>query len=415
MTLPERLAELATFGATAEGIDRALFTPPEHEARERFAAWAREGGLHVEQDHAGNVFARLAGRAPGAPVQCGSHLDTVRNGGAYDGAYGVVGGLEALRRIAASGEPPARALEVVAWAGEEGSRFPLGCLGSAVYAGLTPYDEAAVLVADDGETFASALRGPSGLLSGVPVRDGFPPPAAYVELHIEQGPVMEREGARLGIVSAIAGQRRFRVRVDGVAGHSGTVPMNGRADALCAAADLVLAVEAAARAQEDTVATVGHLNVEPNQTNIVPGRVVLRIDLRSIDDARIAAVERTVRAEAAEVAERRGVRVTFDVLEARAAVPMETRMRLLVRAACLERDPNAIEIASGAGHDAMCIAQIAPAAMIFVPSIGGRSHVGDERTAPADLELGVEALAATLLAVAASGVGSSGETGASNG
>jgi allantoate deiminase len=414
MTLHERLAELATFGATAEGIDRALFTPPEREARERFTAWAREDGLHVEQDRAGNVFARLGGRAAGAPVQCGSHLDTVRNGGAYDGAYGVVGGLEALRRIAVSGEAPARALEVVAWAGEEGSRFPLGCLGSAVYAGLTSYDEAAALVADDGETFASALRGPSGLLDGVPVRDGFPPPAAYVELHIEQGPVMEREGARLGIVSAIAGQRRFRVRVDGVAGHSGTVPMNGRADALCAAADLVLAVEAAARAQEDTVATVGHLNVEPNQTNIVPGRVVLRIDLRSIDDARIAAVERTVRAEAAEIAVRRGVHVTIEVLEARAAVPMETRMRLLVRAACLERDPNAIEIASGAGHDAMCIAQIAPAAMIFVPSIGGRSHVGDERTAPADLELGVEALGATLLAVAASGVGSSGEAGASN-
>ena len=415
MTLHERLAELATCGATVEGIDRALFTAAERDARERFVAWARGDGLDVEQDRAGNVFAQLAGRAAGAPVQCGSHLDTVRNGGAYDGAYGVVGGLEALRRIAAAGEPPPRALEVVAWAGEEGSRFPLGCLGSSVYAGLTPYGEAAALVADDGETFASALRGPSGLLAGVPVRDGFPAPAAYVELHIEQGPVLEREGVRLGIVSAIAGQRRFRVRVDGVAGHAGTVPMEGRADALVAAAELVLAVEAAARAQDDTVATVGLLNVEPNQTNIVPGRVVFRIDLRSIDDARITAVERTVRAEAAEIAERRGVRVAIDVLEARAAVPMEARMRLLVQAACLERDPNAIAIASGAGHDAMCIAQIAPTAMIFVPSIGGRSHVGDERTAPADLELGVDALEATLLAAAASGIGSDGDAGASNG
>jgi hydantoinase/carbamoylase family amidase len=414
MTLHERLAELAAIGATAAGIDRALFTVPERRARERFATWARGDRLHVEQDRAGNVFARLDGRAVGPPIQCGSHLDTVRDGGAYDGAYGVVGGLEALRRIAASGEPPARALEVVAWAGEEGSRFPLGCLGSSVYAGLTPYDEAAALVADDGETFASALRGPTGLLDGVPVRDGFPPPAAYVELHIEQGPVMEREGARLGIVSAIAGQRRFRVRVDGVAGHSGTVPMDDRADALCAAAELVLAVEAAARAQVDTVATVGRLIVEPNQTNIVPGRVVLRIDLRSIDDARVASVERTVRAEGAEVAERRGVRVAIDVLEERAAVPMETRMQLLVRAACFERDPNAISIVSGAGHDAMCIAHVAPTAMIFVPSIGGRSHVGDERTAPADLELGVDALAATLLAAAASGVGSDGTAGASN-
>jgi len=403
--LHDRLAELATLGATDEGIDRALFTPAERAARERFAAWARSDGLEVEQDRAGNVFARLAAlpgaaTAGAAPVQCGSHLDTVRNGGAYDGAYGVVGGLEALRTIAASGELPPRPLEVVAWAGEEGSRFPLGCLGSAVYAGLTPYEEAAALIGDDGESFASALRGPSGLLDGVPVRDGFPPPAAYVELHIEQGPVMEREGARLGIVSAIAGQRRFRVTIDGTAGHAGTVPMNGRADALCAASEIVLAVERAALETGDTVATAGHLVVEPNQTNIVPGRVVLRIDLRSVDDGRVEAAERRIRTSAAETAACRGVRAVMETIEVRASVPMETRMRSLVRTACLERDAQAITIASGAGHDAMCVAHVAPAAMIFVPSIGGRSHVGDERTAPADLELGVDALAATLRAAA---------------
>ncbi len=209
-------------------------------------------------------------------MQCGSHLDTVRNGGAYDGAYGVVGGLAALERIAAAGEPPPRALEVVAWAGEEGSRFPLGCLGSAVYAGLTPYDELATLVGDDGVAFLDALHGPHGLLAGVPVRAGFPPPAAYLELHIEQGPVMERAGVRLGVVTAIAGQRRLRVTLDGVAGHAGTMPMPGRADALAAASELVLAVERAALEVGEAVATVGHLVVEPNQTNIVPGRVVLR-------------------------------------------------------------------------------------------------------------------------------------------
>lgn len=400
MTLLERLASLATLGATAGGIDRALFTAAERAAREQFVLWAHADGLAVEQDRAGNVFARLDGVAAGAPVQCGSHLDTVKDGGAYDGAYGVIGGLEALRRIAASGARPRRALEVVAWAGEEGSRFPLGCLGSAVYAGLTPYEDAMALVADDGETFASALRGPTGLLAGVAVRDGFPPPAAYVELHIEQGPVMEREGARLGIVSVIAGQRRFRVAVDGVAGHAGTVPMAGRSDALCAASEIVLAVERAAVEAGDTVATVGHLVVEPNQTNIVPGRVVFRIDLRSVDDGRIAATERRIRAHAAEIAAQRAVVVAIETIEARATVPMETRMRLLVRAACLALDPRAITLPSGAGHDAMCVAHVAPAAMIFVPSIGGRSHVGDERTAPDDLELGVEALAATLRAAA---------------
>ena len=413
MTIHERLAELATLGATETGIDRALFTAPERAARERFAAWARAAGLDVEQDRAGNVFARLAGAAAGPPVQCGSHLDTVRNGGAYDGAYGVLAGLEALGRIAVSGRLPARALEVVAWAGEEGSRFPMGCLGSSVYAGLTPFEEAAALVGDDGATFAAALAGPDGLLADVPVRDGFPPPAAYVELHIEQGPVLEREGARLGIVSAIAGARRFQVALDGVAGHAGTVPMGARADALCAAAELVLAVERVALEAADTVATVGHLDLEPNQTNVVPGRVVLRIDLRSVDDGRLEEAERRIRAGAAEIASRRGVGAAIERLEARAAVPMEPRMRLLARAACLERDPRAISIVSGAGHDAMCIALAAPAAMIFVPSIGGRSHVGDERTAPADLELGVEALTATLLAAAAA-VGS-GSLGAASG
>jgi hydantoinase/carbamoylase family amidase len=398
--LHERLAELAAHGATADGIDRGLFTAAEHAARALFARWASDVGLRVEQDRAGNVFARLVGLHDDAPVQCGSHLDTVKDGGAYDGAYGVVGGLEALTRIAAAGTVPPRSLEVVAWAGEEGSRFPLGCLGSSTYAGLNAYDDVAALVGDDGESFASALQGPHGLLAGVPVRDGFPPPAAYVELHIEQGPILECIGARLGIVTAIAGQRRLSVVVEGVAGHAGTIPMGDRADALCAASELVLAVEQAAIAEGETVATVGRLLVAPNQTNIVPGDVLFRVDVRSVHDAHVIALERRLRARAAEVAAARGVRIAVETLEVRDAVPMETRMRGLVRDACRPLDPRAIEIASGAGHDAMCIAQIAPTAMIFVPSIGGRSHVGNELTAPADLDLGVDALAAVLTAAA---------------
>jgi N-carbamoyl-L-amino-acid hydrolase len=398
--LHARLAELATLGATADGIDRALFTVPERAARERFAGWARAAGLRVEQDRVGNVFARLVGDDDRAPVQCGSHLDTVRNGGAYDGAYGVIGGLDALERIALSGERPPRSLEVVAWAGEEGSRFPLGCLGSAVYAGLTSYDEAAALVGDDGAAFTDALHGPGGLLDGTPVRDGFPPPAAYLELHIEQGPVMERAGVRLGVVTAIAGQRRLRVTIDGVPGHAGTIPMPSRADALCAASDLVLTVERAALDEDDAVATVGHLVVEPNQTNIVPGRVVFRVDARSVDDGQVVRIEHRLRIRAHELAVERGVRIAVEPLEVRTAVSMDAHLRTIVRAACVPLDPRAMDIASGAGHDAMCVAQVAPAAMIFVPSIGGRSHVGSERTEPADLELGVEALAAALLAAA---------------
>ncbi|MGB8265936.1 MAG: M20 family metallo-hydrolase [Candidatus Velthaea sp.] len=399
MNVVERLAELATIGATPSGIDRALFSAAEHAARERFASWARADCFAVEQDRAGNVFVRLAGREALPPVQCGSHLDTVKYGGAYDGAYGVVGGLEALRLIAARAERPRHPIEVVAWAGEEGSRFPVGTLGSSVYAGITPYAQAEALVADDGERFADAFAGPHGKLAGVPVRDGFPAPAVYLELHIEQGPVMERAGARLGVVTAIAGQRRYAVTIAGVAGHAGTIPMALRSDALAAAAELVLAVEAAARAQEDSVATVGRLVVEPNQTNIVPGAVRLRIDARSVDDARIDAMERAVGEAAERIGQARRVRVTIEPLEGRRATPMTPALRAMLRSVCDALDPAAIALPSGAGHDAMCLAQIAPAAMIFVPSIGGESHVGTERTAPADLELGVEALAAALLAV----------------
>jgi hydantoinase/carbamoylase family amidase len=402
LTLHERLADLATLGATPDGIDRALFTLPERTARERFVTWARLAGLHVEQDFAGNVFARLDGRESGPPVQTGSHLDTVRDGGAYDGATGGAAGLEVRGRTAARGARPRRALEAVAWAGEEGSRFPLGCLGSSLYAGLNAFDDVGPLVDDDGVTFFDALNGPTGLLPGVPVRDGFgfARPAAYVELHIEQGPILERAGVRLGAVTAIAGQRRFAVTVDGEAGHAGTVPMRVRADALCAASELVLAIEAAARELDDTVATVGWLKVDPNQTNIVPGRVSFRVDARSVDDARIVAVEHALRSAAERAATARGVRVEVAVIEHRAAVPMDTALRALVRERCVALDPTTLDVPSGAGHDAMCIATIAPTAMIFVPSVGGRSHVGSERTEPADLELGVDALESALLAAA---------------
>jgi hydantoinase/carbamoylase family amidase len=397
MNVHARLAELATLGAGADGIDRALFTIAEHAARRRFAGWATSAGLSVEQDRAGNVFARLAGEADLAPIVCGSHLDTVKGGGAYDGAFGVIGGLEALERLAA--QRRRRPFEVVAWAGEEGSRFPLGCLGSSAFAGLTPYAEIAALVADDGESFAAALAGPAGLLPDVPIRAAYRTPAAYVELHIEQGPILERRGVRLGAVTAIAGQRRLHVTIAGQAGHAGTVPMPGRADALCAASELVLAVERAALEVGEYVATVGWLVMEPNQTNIVPGAVRLRVDARSVDDRRVAEIEARVRSMAAQIATRRATPIGVELVELRAAAPMDAGLRTIVRSVCTALDPQCIELPSGAGHDAMCLAQIVPTAMIFVPSIGGHSHVAAEKTAPADLELGVEALAATLTAV----------------
>ena len=400
MQLNAALAELATLGASNGGIDRGLFTAAEHAARRRFAGWARELGATVDQDRCGNLFARLPGRDPALPpIQCGSHLDTVKGGGAYDGAYGVVAGLAALASIAGRGVATAHPLEVVAWAGEEGSRFPLGTLGSSVYAGLTPYDDVAALRDERGERFADAFAGPSGALAGVPVRASRELPAAYVELHVEQGPVLERAGARLGIVTAIAGQRRYAIVVSGTAGHAGTVPMSERADALAAAAEVVLAVERAPRAAGDGVATVGQLELEPNQANVVPGVVRLRVDARAGDDATIDATARAIHDACGEIAARRGVRIEVTETERRATVAMDPRLVAVVRRICRELDPAALELTSGAGHDAMCLARVVATAMIFVPSAGGRSHVGEEFTAPGDLELGARALAGVLTAL----------------
>jgi N-carbamoyl-L-amino-acid hydrolase len=407
----ERLAELAKLGAYEHGIDRGLFTPKEHAARTKFAEWARAAAFGLEQDRAGNLFARRAGRNAGAaPIVVGSHLDTVRTGGAYDGAYGVVGALCALELLNAEGTPTEHPIEAVAWAGEEGSRFPMGCLGSGAYAGLNALETVEALVGDDGVAFPSARDGASGLLKGIPVRDGFPRPAACLELHIEQGPIMERAGARLGVVTAIAGQVRCEVEIVGESGHAGTVPMIVRHDALAAAAEIALALETLARQLGECVVTVGYVVVEPNQTNVIPGRVVFRVDARSVDDDRVDRLAAGVRDECSRMEIQRGVKSHIKVLERRSAVPMDGGLRAALhetfgglRAA--QRDTHGrselkvMDISSGAGHDTMCIAMVAPAAMIFVPSAGGRSHVGSEHTSPEDLELGVEALARSIVAV----------------
>ena len=394
-----RLAELAALGRYEGGIDRGLATLPERAARERFAAWARAGGYALSQDVVGNLFARRAGTGSGAPILVGSHLDTVRTGGAYDGAYGVAGAICALRILDCENRATLHPIEAVAWAGEEGSRFPLGCLGSSVFAGLTPAGDALDLLDHEGISLRAALGSPAtGLLPDVPMK-AERRVAVYLELHVEQGPVLEAAGVTLGVVTAIAAQRRYRVVVEGASGHAGTVPMERRSDALCAAAELVLALERAARAVGEAVATVGRLTPEPNGTNVIPGRVTFSIDARSPETARIDAVEQTLHAAIAQVEQLRGVRVTLEALEIRAAAPMDPVLRAAMHRACAALGEPALDIASGAGHDAMCLARIAPAAMLFVPSIGGLSHVGQERTGERDLETGVTALAAAIVEV----------------
>jgi N-carbamoyl-L-amino-acid hydrolase len=398
-SIADDLRHLATFGATPHGIDRRLFTASDHAARAQFTAWARADGRRVTQDRTGNLFAERRGRRGAAPILTGSHLDTVPTGGPYDGAYGALAALWALRRLDRDGIETEFPLEAVAWAGEEGSRFPLGCLGSSAFAGLNDLVSLERLWDDDGVSFAAARDGENGLLRGVPLREETRAPAAYVELHIEQGPVLENRGVRLGNVTAIAGQRRFEVEVTGDSGHAGTVPMALRHDALVAAAEIVVALEAEAAANEGIVVTVGRLGVEPNQTNVIPRRVTFRVDARSIDDEVLARIGTDLVATAERIGARRGVQVAVAQIERRAAVAMDARLRCDLTEAFAALGEPALDLPSGAGHDAMCVAAIAPAAMIFVPSAGGHSHVGIEYTSPSDLDLGVVALTQAIVAI----------------
>jgi hydantoinase/carbamoylase family amidase len=394
-----RLEQLAAFGATPAGIDRRLFSAADLQARTQFAAWARDAGLTVEQDRAGNVFARRAGTRDLAPIVSGSHLDTVPTGGAYDGAYGAVGALCALEQIAAEGIATEHPLEAVAWAGEEGSRFPLGCLGSGAFAGLNDFASVDALRDADGMTFAQARESATGLLSGVPVREATIVPAGYVELHIEQGPVLEARGIRLGNVTAIAGQARYDVVATGESGHAGTVPMAMRHDALSAVAEIILALEASAARLPDSVLTIGRLVIEPNQANVIPWRVTFRIDARSVYENRLAALRTAVVETTARIGAARGVAVTTTLIEERRVASMDDALRGAVASAFAEVGEAALDMPSGAGHDAMCVATVAPSAMIFVPSAGGHSHVAGEFTSPDDCELGVRALARSIVAI----------------
>jgi hydantoinase/carbamoylase family amidase len=394
-----RLEELALLGTSERGVDRALATPQERAARELFASWARSNGYALSQDRVGNLFARRDGVAQdAAPILTGSHLDTVPTGGSYDGAYGVVGAICALELLDQRNAWTQHPVEAVAWVGEEGSRFPLGCLGSSVFANVFSLEYALGLEDARGITLHEALGSESGLLQGVPMRNGDAA-GAYLELHVEQGPVLEREGVSLGVVTAIAGQRRYRAIVEGESGHAGTVPMGQRHDALAAAAELMLAIERAAVKTGESVATVGRAVVEPNGTNVIPARVTFSVDIRSADDERIDAVERALYDASSNARSHRGVRVRIERLEARLPIPMDAAMRAAIGRAIESLGQRAIDVPSGAGHDAMCLARVAPTGMIFVPSIGGRSHVPHEATSPRDVELGIEALAASILEV----------------
>ncbi|WP_328536608.1 Zn-dependent hydrolase [Streptomyces sp. NBC_00344] len=401
--LLRRIEELGRIGRdpATGGISREGFSPADREARTYLMNEARAAGLVPAVDAAGNVVIRPRPVAHGEERQAlmmGSHLDTVVNGGRLDGAYGVLAALEVLQTFEESGIEPRYEPVAVAFANEEGALFPQPFWGSMAIAGRLaglprePADH-------HGRPLREALRLAGGDLDALGSA-GWPrgSVAAYLELHVEQGPVLERSGNRIGVVDAITGRIVLTLEVTGSAGHSGTTPMEGRRDALTAAARVVLATENLSRDRGlCRVATVGRLEAHPNTPNTIAGAVRMTVDLRDTDVWRAAAAEEALRYALRVIAESTGTRI--EVVAETRSDPVSTS-RTLQRAIENSADelglPSEV-LSSGAGHDAQMVADIAPIGMIFVPSIGGISHVPEEDTAAVDLVDGARVLLRTVL------------------
>ena len=404
--LGDAIAELAGYNDDpgAGGITREVYTATYAAALERVAEWMREAGLEVRLDAVGNLFGRWEGGEPDAPlVLTGSHVDTTLNAGRYDGVLGVLGAIEAVHLLRDRGEAPRRSIELVAWAGEE-PRFGTGCVGSRAAAGRLERADLDRLRDRDGTSMAAALRGAGFDPDRVAEAEIDPGSVhALVELHIEQGAVLEDGGEPVGVVTAIAAPHDFRLTLRGAATHAGATPMRLRRDALAGAAEAMLALERIARASPSgtTVGTVGVLRARPGAINVVPGEVELDVDVRDSDlDARALVVD-SVLAAAREIAGRRGLELELTPIVEDAPVACEPRVVEAAEAAALELGLPFRRMTSGAYHDAMIMGARVPIGMIFVPSVGGISHHPDEYTAPADLEHGVRVLAGTLARLAA--------------
>ena len=389
-TVLERCDALARCSEERGRITRRFATPALGEARELVEGWMRDTGLATRRDPLGNLFGRLPGGGDRI-LMLGSHIDTVRDGGRYDGALGVLAGIACAERLRDRDLP--FSVEVAAFADEEGVRYGTGYLGSSVPAGR--FDQAWLGRPDaDGVTLADAVRGwggdPQAIGSG-----GLRPGEllGYAEVHIEQGPVLDDAGLPLGVVTAIAGQTRARVTFEGAAGHAGTTPMEARRDALAAAAEWIGAVEAEARGGDGLVATVGEIDAQPGAPNVIPGRAIASLDVRHADDAVRQAAAAALRDQARQAGEARRVGVAWEELQATAAVPCSAELTAELAAAAEDAGQPAPRLTSGAGHDAAMMAAVAPVAMLFVRCAGGVSHHPDEAVREEDVAVALDVTA----------------------
>ncbi len=388
----QSLMQLAEIGATPKGgVCRVALTDEDRKARDLFCGWAKEAGCDIRIDAIGNIFARRPGRNPdAAPVMTGSHIDTQPLGGKFDGAYGVMAGLEVIRALNDAGIETQAPLEIVDWTDEEGARFAAGCIGSGVFSGVRDLHQALSLRDADSVSVAEALL---EIGYGGPHPVGGFPVQAYFEAHIEQGPILESEKRIIGAVVGAQGQRCFMITVTGEDGHAGTLPMAKRRDAFVGTAKMTVALSALASTyQPAAVITIGHVRVLPNSRNTVPGKTVFTIDSRHPASDVLQQMEVDMLGICEEIAKGDGLEVQVEVVTRAEPVRFDDTCIETVRNACRDRQIRFMDIHSGAGHDACKVAGIAPTGMIFVPCEGGISHNELENAKPDDLATGAQIL-----------------------
>lgn len=416
-----------SLAAPTQAVTRIVFTPRDLEARAWLKGLATEAGFSVREDAVGNTFIHWQGSESSLPaVGTGSHTDAIPHAGMYDGTVGVLGGLEAMRSLKESGFVPRRAIETLMFTSEEPTRFGIGCIGSRLLGGAIAPDAADKLLDRLHETEGQGTEPPTsdGLsLHDVRTAAGFTGSLAsvklptdhyyaWVELHIEQGPLLEREGIDLGIVTNIAAPASYRYIVEGFGGHAGALLMPDRRDALCAAAELILSVErhtlaANARAREqgesgvDSVATVGTVTVHPGAVNSVPSRVTLMLDIRDTNVARREEILAALRTDIREIEARRGVRIAEERINADQPAVSSEHIVATLEGACRAEGASYRKMVSRAYHDSSFMACVAPVAMLFIPCRNGVSHRPDEYATPQSIALGTRVLVRTLAALAA--------------
>ena len=395
--LTDRLAALAEIGAIegTEGCARLALTDEDKAGRDLVVGWMRDLDLDITVDAIGNVVGVMNGETPGPAVMCGSHIDTVRTGGRYDGNLGVLAGLEVMETLRTAGITPARPIAVGFFTDEEGSRFPPDMLGSLVYVGGIALEEAHDIEGIDGATVGAELER-IGYLGPAPVPG--PVPHAFVELHIEQGPVLEAEGVTIGAVTGVQGISWTEVTVQGQSNHAGTTPMSLRRDpGVVAARAAAFVRDLANDLGHPQVGTVGRIEFHPNLVNVVPASATFTVDLRHTDNDVLISAERRLGEFLDQAAAEENVSVSTRSLARFDPVVFDDRVIGLVHDTAVEQGHSVMRMPSGAGHDAQILARVCPTAMVFVPSVDGISHNPAEHTDAADLEAGANVLLQVML------------------